>query len=185
MEADESIWRTDAATLRDVVLDPNAMEARLGGCTELERVWVLSLLGRHEEAVIEGQALLAASKDRFQALLVLANAYQRMYRWHDAAKLQEQALRLSRTRTREANVRHQIGRRLFDEGLYRDAAAEFDWAASLFGAAGRVEAARSSRQARDRALEVHRQASFGDNEIQACAEGTGQPESGPEGDLLR
>lgn len=185
MEAEESIWRTDTATLRDVVLDRNAMETSLTGCTGLERVWVLSLLGRHEEAVTEGQALLASSKDRFQPLLVLARAYQRMYRWHDAARLQEQALRLSRTRTREANVRHQIGRRLFDEGLYRDAAAEFDWAASLFSAVGRIEAARSSRQARDRALEVHRQASFRDNEIEACPEGAGQPGKGRGGGLLR
>lgn len=185
MEADGSVWRSDAATLRDVVLDRNAMEASLAGCTGLERVWIFSLLGRHEEAVSEGQALLASSKDRFQGLLVLAHAYQRMYRWHDAARLQEEALRLSRTRTREANVRHHIGRRLFDEGLYRDAAAEFDWAADLFSAAGRIEAARSSRQARDRALEVHRQASFGDNEIEACPEGTRQPGEGRGGGLLR
>lgn len=74
-----------------------------------------------------------------------------MYRWHDAAQLQEQALRLAHTAIMEAQVRHQIGRCLSDEGLYRDAAAEFDWAADLFQSAGRARAARSSRNARDRA----------------------------------
>lgn len=155
-----SIWQLDPATLREEVLDRDALDARLGHCTELERVWILSLLGRDEEAVSEAHAMLARSHDPFRALLVLAYAYQRMYRWHDAARLQEQALRLARTAIMEAQVRHQIGRRLFDEGLYRDAAAEFDWAADLFHSIGRARAARSSRRARDRARELHRQSPF-------------------------
>lgn len=91
----------DPATLRDVVVDRNALEARLADSTDLERVWVLSLLGRGEEAVSEAQAVLPASKDPFRALLVLGYAYQRLYRWQDAARAQEQALRASRTRLRE------------------------------------------------------------------------------------
>lgn len=154
------MWHTDPATLLDIVLDRSAMEARLGDCTALERVWVLSLLGRGDEAIAEGQALLATSEDPFRALLVLAHAYQRTYRWRDAARHHEQALRLAQTSTREALARHQIGRRLFDEGLYRDAAAEFEWAQDLYRCAGRTRQAQASGEARDRAFAAHRQAPF-------------------------
>lgn len=155
MSSGPKIWRTDPATLRDVVLDRNAMEDRLGDCPPLERVWFLSLLGRDEEALEEGRKLLAESRDTLKPLLVLAQVYQRQYRWHEAGQLQEQALRLATTGTREALVRHQIGRRLFDEARYRDAAAEFEWSSDLYRAAGRTQISSICRQAMQRAREVH------------------------------
>lgn len=149
------IWRTAPATMRDIVLDQAAMETKLEDCTPLERVWILALLGRFDEAQREGLALLAEYQDRFTPLLVLAQVYQRTYRCHDAARLQEEALQLARTREREALVRHHIGRRLFDEARYRDAAAEFEWASDLYRAAGNKELAGISRQAMQRARQVH------------------------------
>ncbi|WP_275775139.1 hypothetical protein [Paenarthrobacter sp. Y-19] len=163
MEIQKNMWCTDAATMLDVVLDRAAMEARLADCTAVERVWVLTLLGHSDEAITEGHALVESSEDPFKALLVLAHAYQRTYRWSEAARLQEEALCLARTRTREALVRHQIGRRLFDEGLYAAAAAEFEWAQDLYRHAGRARQAETSGQAKDRALNVHRQAPFTEN----------------------
>ena len=153
--AGRDIWRTDPATLRDVILDRKAVEARLGDCPPLERVWILSLLDRHEEALDEGHRLLESSGDRFKPLLALAHAYQRRYKWAEAARLQEEALRLSATRTKEALVRHHIGRRLFDEARYRDAAAEFEWASDLYRAAGRTRLAEVSRLAALRSREVY------------------------------
>lgn len=154
----EEIWIMDPATLRDVVLDRDAMEARLGDCTALERVWILSLLGREEDSLTEGLALLAASRDRLRPLLVLAQTYQRRYQWHHAAGLHEEALRLARTPATEALVRHQIGRRLFDEARYRDAAAEFEWACDLYRTAGRDRLAQLSRRCMNRARQVQAQA---------------------------
>lgn len=154
MSKDGEIWHTDPVTLRDVLLDRAQVESRLDGCPELEKVWVLLLLGREQEAVAAGRLLLAGAGDRFRPLLVLAQAYQRQYRWHKAAKLHEEALRLAGTPTREAHVRHQIGRRLFDEGRYRDAAAEFEWASDLYRTAGRDRLAEVSRQAMTRAREI-------------------------------
>jgi tetratricopeptide (TPR) repeat protein len=156
----EDIWRTDPNTLQDVILNRPAVEARLGECPPLERVWILSLLGRHDEAIKEGQQLLTRSQDRFKPLLVLAHAYQRQYRWAEAGALQEQALRLAFTRTREALVRHHIGRRLFDEARYRDAAAEFEWASDLYRTCGRARLAEASRQAALRSRQVHSQRSW-------------------------
>ncbi|MBT2548985.1 tetratricopeptide repeat protein [Arthrobacter sp. ISL-65] len=138
-----------------MILDRAAVETRLGNCPPLERVWILSLLDRHEEALEEGHQLLASSRDRFKPLLVLAHAYQRQYRWAEAAALHEQALRMASTRTREALVRHHIGRRLFDEARYRDAAAEFEWASDLYRNGGRARLAEASRQAAARSREVH------------------------------
>ncbi|WP_454700020.1 hypothetical protein [Arthrobacter humicola] len=154
MSPEGEIWRTDLATLRDVVLDRESMTARLGEYPSLERVWALSLLDRGEQAVAEGRALLANSTDRFRPLLVLAHAYQRQYRWNEAARLQEEALRLARSPAREALVRYEIGRRLFDEALYRDAAAELEWAYDLYRTAGRERLARVCHQALQRAREA-------------------------------
>ncbi|MFE5835321.1 hypothetical protein [Arthrobacter sp. NPDC056493] len=64
MSEAEDIWRTDPTTLQDVILDRPAGETRLGEGPPLERIWILSLLERHEEAVKEGQQLLARSQDR-------------------------------------------------------------------------------------------------------------------------
>lgn len=154
MDREAVIWRIDPGTLRDVPLDRAVVEDRLEVCPAVERVWILSLLGRDEEAVAEGRVLLADSYDRFRPLLVLAHAYQRQYRWHKAAKLQEEALRLADTPAREALVRHQIGQRLFDEARYRDAAAEFEWASDLYRSSGRDRLAAVSRQAVMRAREI-------------------------------
>jgi hypothetical protein len=148
------IWHTDPSSLRDVVLDQAAMKAGLGEYPSLERVWALSLLDRGQQAVAEGQVLLTGSTDRFRPLLVLAHAYQRQYQWHKAALLQEEALHLARSPAREALVRYEIGRRFFDEALYRDAAAELEWAYDLYRTAGRERLARVCRQALHRAREV-------------------------------
>jgi tetratricopeptide (TPR) repeat protein len=139
MIGSSDIQATDPATLRDIVLDREAMAARLETCPPPERVWILTLLGEYGQAAQEGEALLARESNRFLPLLVLARAYQGQYRWHDAARLQEEALRLARTPAREATARHQIGQRLFNEARYRDAAAEFEWAWDLHRACGHPE----------------------------------------------
>jgi hypothetical protein len=148
------IWRTDPVTLRDVVVDRQAMISRLGEYPSLERVWALSLLGRDGQAVAEGRVLLSGSADRFRPLLVLAHACWRSHRWHESALLQEEALRLASSPAREALVRYEIGVRFFDEALYRDAAAELEWAYDLYRTAGRERIARLCLRALERAREL-------------------------------
>ncbi|HET7140308.1 MAG TPA: tetratricopeptide repeat protein [Arthrobacter sp.] len=182
MGSEAEIWRVDPGTLRDVLLDKAAVESRLEGCPALERVWILSLLGRDEEAVAEGRSLLAGSHDPLRSLLVLAHAHQRQYRWHEAATLHEQALRLAATRAREALVRHQIGRRLFDEARYHDAVAEFEWACDLYRTSGRNRLAEVSRQALIRARELsaslNRSTSTSQDRLPARSHGTAAPGNG-------
>lgn len=137
MNDTSGFWRTDPATFRDVVLDPRALQRALADdCPPTERVQFLALLDRESEALQEGFRLLDEYSDRGELLLLLAQVFQRQYRWHEAAQLQEEALQLASTRTEEAHVRHQIGRRLFDEARYGDAAAEFQWASDLYRVSG-------------------------------------------------
>lgn len=156
MEDTASLWRTDPATFRDVVINRQGLEAGLAGdCPPVERVRYLALLGRDAEALDEGFKLLPESPDRRELLLVLAQINQRQYRWHDAAVLHEKALRTVRSPEEEAYVRHHIGRRLFDEARFRAAADEFQWAADLYRVADQPELAEENRQAMRHALQVH------------------------------
>jgi len=156
VEDTASLWRTDPATFRDVVINRDALKAALAGeCPPVERIRYLALLGRDTEALDEGFKLLPDSPDRRELLLILAQVKQRQYRWHDAAVLHEKALRTVRTPEEEAYVRHHIGRRLFDEARFRAAADEFQWAADLYRVAGQPEPAEENRQAMRHALHVH------------------------------
>lgn len=158
MKDSSEAWGIDPVTLRDVALDPEALENALANsCVVTERVRFLALLNRESEALREGFGLLDDSPDRGGLLLVLALVFQRQYRWHEAAALQEEALQLASTRSEEANVRHHIGRRLFDEARYRDAAAEFQWASDLYRAAGQHQLAERSKQAMRRSSQMHMQ----------------------------
>lgn len=137
MTRNKKAWRTDPASLHEVVDDPQIFRDRLPKAPALERVWILGMLGRLDEAASEGETLLAAAPHRFRPLLILAQVYQRQYRWHEAARQQEEALQRARILPREALVREQIGKRLFNEGQYQAAASELQWATDLYRTAGR------------------------------------------------
>lgn len=154
MDNAQQLWRTDPATLRDYIVDAAAARARIPVCPDPEKLWLMTLLGQEEQALEEGLALLRSSAEPLELLLVLAGILQRRYRWGDAARLHEQALRLAGTPVREARVRHQIGLRLFDEALYRDAAAEFQWASDLYRVSGNTDHAATSHRAMQRARQL-------------------------------
>jgi hypothetical protein len=57
------IWITDQVTVREIVLDMEAIFGASGDLPVLERVRILTRLGSFREAAVEGDALLArASK---------------------------------------------------------------------------------------------------------------------------
>lgn len=156
MAPGDEIWDMHPGAQSGTVADRENLADRLQSCSALERVWILALLGRDDEAVEEGQALLTGSTNRLHPLLVLARVFQSQHRWREAARLHEEALQLARTPLREAMVRHQIGTRLFEEGKYSDAAAEFEWARDLYSSwgyrHGRTQASEHAmRRARDMA----------------------------------
>jgi hypothetical protein len=69
------------------------MSGRLQTCSALERVWILALLGRGNEAVHEGQALLAGSTNRLHPCLSLPTSSKSRYRCRKSARRHEEALR--------------------------------------------------------------------------------------------
>jgi len=146
MDNAHQLWRTDPATLRDYIVDAAAAQARIAVCPVPEKPRLMSLLGRAEQALEEGLALVEDSADPLELLLVLAGILQRQYRLREAARLQEQALRLAGSPDSEAKVRHHIGLRLFDEALYRDATAEFQWASDLYRVSGNPDDATTSHR---------------------------------------
>jgi tetratricopeptide (TPR) repeat protein len=155
MALGDDIWDMYPGELPGAVVDRDSLAGRLQTCSALERVWILALLGRGNEAVPEGQALLAGSSNRLYPLLILARVFQSQYRWQEAARLHEEALRLAKTPIREATVRHEIGTRLLEEGRYRDAAAEFEWARDLFRSCGhRHSRTQASEHAMHRSREL-------------------------------
>lgn len=154
MDNAHQLWRTDPATLRDYIVDAAAARARIAVCPVPEKLRLMALLGHEEQALEEGLPLLTDCADPLELLLVLAGILQRQYRWGEAARFQERALRLAGSRDREANVRHHIGLRLFDEALYRDAAAEFQWASDLYRVSGNPDCATTSQRAMQRAWQL-------------------------------
>ncbi|GAA1078659.1 hypothetical protein GCM10023346_49440 [Arthrobacter gyeryongensis] len=125
------VWRTDPATLRDVVLDRAARSYLSHSAPIWNGYGFCACWTRTREAIDEGQELLTRSKDCFRPLLVLAQAHQREYNWNEAAPSRKK----HSVFPERAPVRHscrQIGHRPFDEARYREAAAEFEWARDFY-----------------------------------------------------
>lgn len=132
----DRIWRIDPASLREVLLDPEAALAQVRQGAPMERIWALRLLEHLDQAAAEAEALLKRVDDPFGPLLLLAHIYQCQYRWTEATALHNEALCLSRIPAREAVVHQHTGRRLLEEGRYQEAAGEFDWAVDLHRTTG-------------------------------------------------
>ncbi|MDR6508388.1 hypothetical protein [Arthrobacter oryzae] len=139
-----------------MVLDRNAVERAVSnGCPPLDHARFLALLNRETDALQEDFRLLADTPDRMEPLLVLAQVFQRSTAGMKLHSFRRRTFSWPQTRTEEANVRHHIGRRLFDEARYRGAAAEFQWASDLYRVSGQDQLEERSREARQRAREVH------------------------------
>ena len=149
------LWHIDHATLRDVCNDAVALEAELATAEPLERIWMLRLLGRLDEAREEGIAALRKSSDRFRPLLLLADVYRWLDSFDIAAPLQREALNLAVGTQREPVARQHIGKRLFDEGRYKEAAEQFRLALDMRIALSKPDSlVDSSRMALVRAQEL-------------------------------
>lgn len=153
-------WHLDSSSLREVVDDGAALEERLAAAGDLERIWLLRLLGRLDEARAAGETVLdeaPQAPERWRALPLLADvcAYQEDH--VEAERLQVESLTLASALgpLQEATVDQYIGKRLFDQALYEQAAQCFVTALRLRrdnGAA--AELIESSRMALKRATEL-------------------------------
>lgn len=145
-------WHIDPVTLRDVADDRPALEAALIDAAPPDRVFLLRILGRVDQAIAEGEKLLAGACD-WRTLLLVAHAYEWNGEFARAAALQRRALALADTPSRLATTQQHIGKRLFDEGLYGKALLKFEEALATRTLID-PELARSSQVAVDRVHEL-------------------------------
>lgn len=150
MTVPQDAWHLDSFTLREIVDDRPALEALLDApaTTPSERVWLLRVLGHVDQAIGEGEQMLAA-RATWRDLLLVAHAYQWLGDFAHAAVLQRRALALADSPVRLARTHQQIGKRLFDEGRLEAALLAFEEALAMRGLVG-DEVVADSRQAIER-----------------------------------
>lgn len=121
-------WSFDADSLQEVVTDRAAVQAALDTADPPERLRLLRLLGRHDQAIAEGARLLedpVVRQDPWQALLLIADLHRDRMELEQAERVQTLAWRHARSRSRQATTLQHIGQRWW---VYNDR----DVAASCF-----------------------------------------------------
>ena len=127
-------WTIDPDTLNPVVRDPARVRAALATAAPTDRLRLLGLLGRTDEALAEADRLLAepaVAADPWRVLLLVAD----LHRWrHDVVRAeayQERAWRHALSRTRQATTLQQVGQRWYDSGDLHRAALHFELALTM------------------------------------------------------
>lgn len=150
-------WEIDLSTLRPVATDSAALQAELGSARGEDRVFLLRLLGRLDEAFAEGDALLAdpaTKSDPWLALLTHADTCWLLGEFAAAEDLQLQAWHHARGRDRQASTLQHIGYRLANFGDLDAAAPYFELALTMRRGFADPEAVAESEQACTRLREL-------------------------------
>lgn len=140
-------YRIDQEANRDVVDDVAAAKARLAYLADRpdlasrgERVALLRVLGRLEEAEREGRAAYdlarrhGTPRQRVAALIRLAHVIQYQRRWAEADAMFDEAVAMARRLDdplMEAFAHQHAGRNFVDQGRYAEAVAAFREALAL------------------------------------------------------
>ncbi|MEP6562931.1 MAG: hypothetical protein ABJD68_17865, partial [Nakamurella sp.] len=102
MERTSAGWHIDPISLREVLDDLPVAESAMATADATERIWLLILLHRIDQASAEGEAMMTATADPFRSSMLLAQAYQRAGRFDDARRLQSAILLTTTGTGREA-----------------------------------------------------------------------------------
>ena len=124
----------DPDTLNPTVLDRARVEAALAGATAADRLLLLGVLGRIDEALEEADRLLAdpaIAADPWRVLLLTAD----LHRWRYDAELAEhyqiRAWPHALSRNRQATTLQHVGTRWYDYGDRHRAAMYFELALTM------------------------------------------------------
>ena len=132
---DESAgWQMDPIMLRPVLTDRRIVEATLAEANPADRLFLLPLLGRVDEAMDEARELLATEpvrEDPWRVLLLTAELHRWRHELDQAEQLQTAAWKCARSRTRQATTIHHVGKRWFQYGDDDQAAACFELALTM------------------------------------------------------
>jgi molybdopterin-guanine dinucleotide biosynthesis protein A len=135
-------WEVDPRTLRPAVTDHRLLERALEQALPIDRLLPLGLLGRSEQALVEGGRLLddpAVRADPWQLLLTLADLHCLRADFPAAELCHRQAWRHALGRERQAGTLHSIGLRQLEQGDGDAAAASFELALTLLSLFGETE----------------------------------------------
>ncbi len=132
---DESAgWIIDPDTLGPVVTDRRGVEASLAGADPVERLFLLPLLGQLDRAMSEADRLLAdpqVRQDPWQVLLLVGELHRASADPEQAERVQTEAWRFARSRSRQATTLHHIGQRCWEFGDSYAAGACFELALTM------------------------------------------------------
>lgn len=124
-------WRLDPDLMRPVLTDRVRAEAALLAAGPLDRLVLLPLLGRVEQALAEAEELLPVQSDPWRLLLLTADLHRWQHRFDRAAELQANAWQQALSRDRQASTLHRIGLRHHQAGQLDEAAACFELALTM------------------------------------------------------
>lgn len=95
--SEAEIWPTDPGTLRDVPLDRAVVKDSWRGARHWNGCGSCRCTDGTRKPLLKDASCSQIRRTGSVPCPFLAHAYQRQYRWHKAAKLQEEALRLADT----------------------------------------------------------------------------------------
>jgi len=132
-------WAIDPAGLRAVLTDRRRVDAALRRADPAQRLFLLGLLGQAQQALTEGQRLLAepaTSADPWLLLLRMADLHCQQSDFAAAEQRHQQAWRHALGRERQAETLYSIGTRQFEQGDRDAAAASLQLALTLLSLFG-------------------------------------------------
>src|SRR6185437_13562170 len=111
--------------------DRRRVEAALVAAGPADRLILLPLLGRLDQALAEAEELLPTRSDPWQLLLLTADLYRWQYQFGRAEQLLAEAWRCARSRDRQASTLHRIGQLRYQAGELDRAAGCFELALTM------------------------------------------------------
>jgi molybdopterin-guanine dinucleotide biosynthesis protein A len=126
-------WVVDPETLSPTVRDRVRVDAALATAGPVDRVLLLGVLGRIDEALEESARLLAGpgAADPWRLLLITADLHARRQDAELAEEYQARAWRHALTRDRQASTLQHAGKRWYDSGDRHRAAMHFELALTM------------------------------------------------------
>ncbi|HTZ45638.1 MAG TPA: NTP transferase domain-containing protein [Jatrophihabitans sp.] len=127
-------WLIDPDTLAPVLVDRAAVATRLAAAAPLDRLFLLRVLGRTDEAFAEAAALAeepAVAADPWRLLLLTADLHRSRGEPELAERYHVRAWRYARGRDRQASTLQHAGTRWYDLGELHRAAQHFELALTL------------------------------------------------------
>ncbi|MEO9240688.1 MAG: NTP transferase domain-containing protein [Jatrophihabitantaceae bacterium] len=143
-------WRIDPGTLDPVLTDRRIVEAALASADPVDRLRLLPLLGRGDQALAEAGQLIeqpAVREDPWRVLLLTSDLHRWRHELDQAERLLTAAWKFARSRGRQASSLQRLGKCWFRFGDLDRAGACFELALTMRRGFAPADQVASSEQA--------------------------------------